>query len=152
MTRVQNLASAMVLATVGSVATTFAQQPGQATSGEQGPVFALIGCVERVVPPTPATGAKPAAPAASTPTYKLTDVQPSSTVPQKPKVYEKEYLVVGPESIAFSKFQNQWVEVTGTIKPANVKSPSPAGGEKPAAPPLGIVTVATIKLISTECK
>jgi hypothetical protein len=147
MTRVQNLASAIVLLFVASMAVVFAQQAGQPTRGEQGPVFALIGCIERVVPPAPAAGPKPAA---SAPTFKLTDVQPSSTVPQKPKVYEKEYLVTGPESMAFSKFQNQWVEVTGTIAPP--KPPPPAGGDKPAAPPLGTVHVATIKLMSTECK
>ena len=78
-------------------------------------------------------------------------IQPGSSVAQKPKVYAKEYFVVGPESIVFSKYQNEWVEVTGTI--TEVASGTPAtGGEKAATPPLSTVTVTAIKMISTECK
>jgi hypothetical protein len=143
MTPVQHFASALMALAVAAVGVAQESPAGQTAQDKTAPAVALIGCVERVLPVTPPPGT-------TAPAYKLTDVQPSSAVAQKPKVYAKEYFVVGPESIAFSKYQNQWVEITGTITapPRSV----PATGEKPATPALSTVTVATIKVITNECK
>jgi hypothetical protein len=142
MTRIQQLVAAIVAA-AGVSGAAIAQTPEQAKAGDQ-PMIALIGCVERVMPPPPPPGTKPPTPA---PAYKIIDVQPGSSIKQKPMTFAMEYLVVGPESIAFSKYQNQWVEVTGRFAPT---TPPPAGSEKTGPP--ATFTVSTIKVISTECK
>ena len=146
MTRIQQFVTATVLAAGLGSGAVVAQTPEQAKGADQ-PLMALIGCVERVMPPAPPPGA-PATPAA-TPVYKLIDVQPGSSVQQKPMTLAPEYLVAGPESIAFSKYQNQWVEVTGRMFAAAVSTPPAARGAKPLP---ATFTVQSIKVISTECK
>ena len=142
---------AVAAAAVAAVAT--AQQRGQTTPTPRAtpaPVV-LIGCVERVMPTgQTGTSAAPAAP----PAYKIMDVQPGTGAGQKPMTPAAEYLLAGPESIPFSKYQNQWVEVMGTITAAPpTPTPAPsARGQKPARPPLPTFTVTALKVVSTECK
>lgn len=114
------------------------------------PVVVLIGCVERMTPATPATS--PTTPVV--PTYKIMDVQPGSGPGQKPMTLAAEYHIVGPDSIAFGKFQNQWVEVTGSITAAagQAPTPPPGRGQRGQAPSLATFTVTALKVVSTECK
>ena len=142
---------AMAAAAVAAMAT--AQQRGQTTPTPRATPAAvvLIGCVERVMPASP-TGTSAAA--AAPPTYKIMDVQPGTGAGQKPMTPAAEYLLAGPESIPFSKYQNQWVEVTGTITAAAPAPAQSARGQKPAPapPPLPTFTVTALKVVSTECK
>ena len=150
MTRIQQFVTATVLAAGLGSGVVLAQTPGQARAADQ-PLVALIGCVERVMPPPPPPGS-PATPAAP-PAYKIIDVQPGSSVGQKPMTLASEYLVVGPESIAFSKYQNQWVEVTGRMLVAALSTPPATPPAARGAKPLpATFTVQTLKIIATECK
>jgi hypothetical protein len=153
MTRIQHFVAATVTVAAMSAGAAAAQTPEQAKGADQ-PLISLIGCVERVMPPPPPPGTPPAGATSSAPAFKLIDVQPGSGVKQKPMTPATEYFVVGPESIAFSKFQNQWVEVTGRVFVAALSTPPTtppvARGEK--APPPATFTVSTIKMISSECK
>ncbi len=61
--------------------------------------------------------------------------------------------IVGPESIAFGRFQNQRVEVTGSISAAPAAAPpSPARGQRAQTPLPSTFTVTALKVLSTECK
>ena len=139
-----------------------AQQP--TTSPQQTPskpaVVSLIGCVERVAPAPPARGTTQPAPQGTV--YKLIDVQPGTgtTANLKP---DSQFLLTVATSLAtpidLGKFQNQWVEVTGTISPApptpaKVNPPATTGrptGEAATAPLPTFATTA-VKVVSTECK
>jgi hypothetical protein len=151
MTRIQQIVAATVVVAGFSVA--LAEQTPEQTKAADQPMVAIIGCVERVMPPPPPPGTPPAGAPATPPAYKIIDVQPGSSLKQKPMTLATEYVVVGPESIAFSKYQNQWVELTGRLAAPAMASQMPpaARGEKGAAPP-ATFTVATIKVVATECK
>jgi hypothetical protein len=173
MRRLTNFAAALAVATTGLGGVLLAQG-GPPARGEQNPpppapVVALIGCVERIAPPATPAGSK--APAVA-PAYKLIDVQPgggspvvsrSGTPPptpppakQPPMVVDKEYLLAVHESVKLSDYQNQRVEVTGTLSAIPDAAPAqPARGEPqtpPATPKLSILKVDSIKVVSTECK
>src|SRR5262245_19881045 len=153
MTRIQQLVAAAVVGMGVTAGAATAQTPEQAKSTDQ-PLVAMIGCIERVMPPPPPPGTPPAAAPAPPPAFKIMDVQAGSSVKQKPMTFASEYFVVGPDSIAFSKFQNQWVEVTGRMFVAARATSAPttppvARGEK--APP-ATFTVSTIKVVANECK
>jgi len=140
----------MIVVTFAAAGVAGAMTPRDVASAQtptptSAPVVALIGCVERMTPATPP--ANPAAPVV--PAFKIMDVQPGAG--QKPARLATEYLIVGPESIPFAKYQNQWVEVTGSISATPNPSPTPAGrGQAPA--PLATFTVTALKVVSTECK
>jgi len=99
-------------------------------------------------PVTPSNSAAPVVP-----TYKIMDVQPGGTG-QKPMTLAAEYHIVGPDSIAFAKFENQRVELTGSISAAPAQTPAqpPARGQRAQAPLLSTFTVTALKVVSTECK
>jgi hypothetical protein len=71
-------------------------------------------------------------------------------------VVEKEYLLATRESVTLSDYQNQRVEVTGTLSAIPDAAPAqPARGEaqtSPATSRLSILKVASVKVVSTECK
>ena len=118
----------------------------QATSGA-GPV-SLIGCVERLP-------AVQGAPASAPATFKLIEVQPGAGTRMTMKV-DAQFLLENAKSLAtpieLGKFQNQRVEVTGTIAPASptVVNPQTKPGE--AATSLPTLTLTSLKVVSTECK
>ena len=150
MTRIQQFVTATVLAAGLGSGAVVAQTPEQAKGADQ-PLVSIIGCVDRVMPPPPPPGA-PAAPSAP-PAYKIIDVQPGSSAGQKPMTLASEYLVTGPASIAFSKYQNQWVEVTGRMLVAALSTPSTTPPAARGAKPLpATFSAQTIKVIATECK
>ena len=131
--------------------------PSQPQTASKAAAVSLIGCVERVTPAQPARGTAQPTPQASA--YKLIDVQPGTGTSANLKP-GSEFLLTVATSLAtpidFGKFQNQWVEVTGTISPApppQVNPPGstrPAGGASPA--PLATLTTTALKVVSTECK
>ena len=136
----------VAFAAVGGAALT-AQHVASAQTPQptNAPVVALLGCVERMTPAAPPTNPK----APVVPTFKIVDVGPGAG--QQPATLATEYLIVGPESIPFAKYQNQWVELTGAITAVPTPSPTPAGrGQAPT--PLSTFTVKALKVISTECK
>ena len=108
------------------------------------PVVVLIGCVELMKPVTPSNSAAPVVP-----TYKIMDVQPGGAG-QKPMTLAAEYHIVGPDSIAFAKFENQRVELTGSISAAPAQTP--ARRQRAQTPSLSTFTVTALKVVSTECK
>ena len=132
-----------------------AQQPASKPA-----VVSLIGCVERVATPTPTPpAAGTAQPASQRPAYKLIDVQPGPGTTTSWKTDSQFLLSVSPTlttPIDFGKFQNQWVEVTGTMSPgpAAKVTPQPTPTPKPTAEPAPLLTftTASVKMISTECK
>jgi hypothetical protein len=135
------LASALVAGAAAS-----AQTP-RATA-TPAPVVVLIGCVELMTPVTPTNPATRVVP-----TYKIMDVQPGGTG-QKPMTLAAEYHIVGPDSIVFGKFENQRVEVTGSITaaPAQAPTPPPGRGQRAQTPLPSTFTVTALKVVSTECK
>jgi hypothetical protein len=147
MTRVLRMTGIAVAAAfvAGAVTTEPQRALAQTPRPTAAPVLVLLGCVERVAPATPASN--PTAPVV--PTFKIMDVQPGGTG-QKPTTLATEYLVVGPETIQFSKFQNQWVEVTGSITAATSAPPPPARGQRGSA--LSTFTVTALKVVANECK
>ena len=151
MTRIQQFAVAVLVACVAAT-TLYAQQSTPPQTGQaKAQVITLVGCVDRVLPSNPTT-TPPAKPPA--PTFKLTGVQPGTGTTLSATMIEKEYLIVGPETLPFSKYHNQWVEVTGTIVPVTPPAtPPPAGQMKPAAMILlPTFNVTELKVVSTECK
>ena len=136
-----------------------AQQP-TTTSPKQTPpkpaVVSLIGCVERV-PTPPVRGTTQPAPQGTA--YKLVDVQPGTGTAANLKADSQFLLTVATSlkpPIDLGKFQNQWVEVTGTISPApppkvNPPATTPPTGEAATAP-LPTFTTTAVKVVSTECK
>ena len=128
--------------------------PQQATSKTA--VVSLIGCVERVMATPPARGVTPSAP--QTPTYKLIDVQPGAGTTAVVKADSQFLLAVSTTlttPIDLGRFQNQWVEVTGTISPEPPTKATPQAAGRPAAETataLPTFTTTAVKVVSTECK
>ena len=177
MNRLTNFAAALTLATTGLGGVLLAQS-GQPARGEQNPpppapVVSLIGCVERVAaPPAPAGSKAPEVP----PAFKLVDVQPgggspvvgrSGTPPpspppprQPPMVVEKEYVLSAKDVTTLRAYENQRVEVTGTLSAIpDAAPPQPSRAEPQPPSPTGtpahrlsVLKVASVKVISTECK
>ena len=122
--------------------------PAQQATAGAGPV-SLIGCVERL---PAAQGAPATAPA----TFKLIEVQPGAGTRMTVRV-DAQFLLANAKSatapIELGKFQNQRVEVTGTIAPAppTVVNPQAKPGEAAAAS-LPTFTLTSLKVVSTECK
>jgi hypothetical protein len=149
------VATTVLLATAPLAAQAPTPKPQQTPS--QPAVVSLIGCVERVAAASPARGATP--PAAQGPAYKLIDVQPGAGSTTTPKADSQFLLTVSSTltpPIDLGKFQNQWVEVTGTLSPVppakvNPQAPSRPAGETAAAP-LPTFTATSVKVVSTECK
>ena len=145
------------------VASAAAQNPPQTTTPQtataQKPV-AIIGCVERALPAAgePTETAQPAR------TYKLIDTQPGggspvmdrtgrvvSTPPaEAPPVVDPQYWLAGPTTIDFAKYQNQRVEIIGTLSPAQTVVSQPA--TPPQDAPKSVLTVTNVRVVSTECK
>ena len=121
-----------------------------APQGEQAavPTVTLVGCVERVEPPAAPAG-KTAAPA-----YKLIDIQPGTgQQTQKPLTPETQYLLEAPAGIKLSDFQNQRIEVTGTLTANPRPADSAQRGAARGAPTLATtLNVKSAKVVSTECK
>ena len=136
-----------------------AQQPSTANPQETASkpaVVSLIGCVERVTATPPARGTTPPAPQVAT--YKLIDVQPGAgtTATLKPGSQFLLTVATAPATpIDFGKFQNQWVEVTGTISPVPPAKGNPQATPRPAgdaAAALPTLATTAVKVVSTECK
>jgi hypothetical protein len=144
----------LTVAAVAAATTLLAAQNGapqskpaasQQTAQQTAPVT-IAGCVERSVLPGARTGAPPA--------YKLIDTQPGPAPtpagkPVKtPLALEPQYWLQAPASIDLGKFQNQRVEVTGTIS-------TPVAALPPDAPkdtPKSTLVLTTLRMISEECK
>ena len=99
------------------------------------------------------------APMPQTPAYRLIDVQPGTGTATTLKP-NSQFLLTVSASVAtpidFGKFQNQWVEVTGTMTPvppapANRQANPPPAGQTATAP-LPTFTTTALKVVSTECK
>jgi hypothetical protein len=106
----------------------------------------IQGCVERVMP----QGTKPAGP----PQYKLIETAPATptprgTPPKPPVALESQYWLTAPASIDLGKFQNQRVEVMGTISPS--PAPKPPATVPPDAPK-SVFAALQVKMVSNECK
>ena len=135
-----------------------AQQPSMTNpqqTASKAAVVSLIGCVERVAA-TPGRGTTPPAPQGSA--YKLIDVQPGTGTTANLKADSQFLLTVSTSlttPIDLGKFQNQWVEVTGTISPAapKVNPPATTPPTRETAPAsLPTFTATALKVVSTECK
>jgi hypothetical protein len=144
-----------------------AQEPQTNQAAAASPQVAIIGCVDRAVPtlpddPTrttpPPGGQRPAA------AYKLIDTQPGggspvvdatgrvlSTPPAKgPEVVEPQYWLAGPPTIDFAKYQNQRVEIIGSLKPSDRATTAQA--TTPPDAPKTVLTATSLRVVSTECK
>ena len=120
-------------------------------------VVSLIGCVERVTATPPVRGTTQPTPQA--PTYKLIDVQPGKGTVANLKADSQFLLTVSTSlttPIDLGKFQNQWVELTGTISPVPPAKVNPQASTRPtgetATAPLPTFVTAAVKVVSTECK
>ena len=130
------------------------------TSPQQTPskaAVSLIGCVERVMATPPVRGTTQPAPQG--PAYKLIDVQPGKGTVSNLKADSQFLLTVSTSlttPIDLGKFQNQWVEVTGTISPVPPAKVNPQATARPTGPsaaaPLPTFATTAVKVISTECK
>jgi hypothetical protein len=113
--------------------------------------------------PPPDDATRPAPPAAKQATYKLIDTQPGGGSPvtdpsgrlisvpraKAPDVVDPQYWLAGPASVDFAKYQNQRVEIIGTVtRPAQTPVPQTAPPDAPKA----LLTVTDIRVVSTECK
>ena len=137
-----------------------AQQPStpsaQQASGKPG-VVSLIGCVDRV--PATSAGRGTTTPVPQTPAYRLIDVQPGTGTATTLKPNSQFLLAVATSvttPIDLGKFQNQGVEVTGTMTPA---PPAKVAAQPTVRPPaesataqLPTLTTTAVKVVSTECK
>jgi hypothetical protein len=146
---------ATALLATGLVAQQASTASPQQTS--KAPVVSLIGCVHREPAAAPAGGATQPTPQVVA--YRLTDVQPGTGTTVNLKAESQFFLTVAtslPTPIDLGKYQNQWVEVTGTISPvtaatAKPQTAPPKTGQ--AAPvPLSMLTATAVKVVSTECK
>ena len=146
------------------------QEPQSAKQAATGPRVAIIGCVDRVAPAvtgdpvstTPPTARQSAA--AATPAYKLIDTQPGGGSPvidasgrvisaptaKAPEVTDPQYWLTGPATIDFAKYQNQRVEIVGTLG-APTGAPT-VQTTPPADAPKSVLTAISVRVISTECK
>ena len=133
----------------------------QATTGT--PV-AIIGCVERTLatPPDAVSRTTASSTAQPAPAYKLIDAQPGGGSPVQdptgrvsapavkgPATTEPQYWLAGPATIEFVKYQNQRVEVIGTLSP--VAKTATAEPTPPDAPKT-VLTATNVRVLSTECK
>ena len=149
MTALTHVAAAVAVAfLLGGPLNLPAQSPTTQTATPA--VISLIGCVERVMP-TPRRASDPAPPQ-QTPMFKLIDVQPG-TGTQKAIASGTEFALTVAPTIEIGKFQNQWVEVTGSMAPARpaTATPQPTGQKTPPTP-LPAFNVTALKVVSTECK
>ena len=146
MTRSLRMAIVAIASALVAGAAASAQTPRPAAT--PAPVVVLTGCVELMTPVTPSNPAAPVVP-----TYKIMDVQPGGTG-QKPMTLAAEYHIVGPDSIVFGRFQNQRVELTGSISAAPAQAPAspPGRGQRAQTPLPSTFTVTALKVVSTECK
>jgi len=134
------------------------QQPSAANpqqTASKPAVVSFIGCVERVAAAPPARGTT--APAPQAPAYRLIDVQPGAGTAATLKPDSQFLLAVSTSlttPIDLGKFQNQWVEVTGTLSPAPPATVSPQATTRPTGQtaPLPTLTTTALKVVSTECK
>ncbi len=130
-----------------------AQGPSAPPVGERSqttPTLALVGCVERIEPPARRAGETAPLPP---PAYKLVDVELGGQRAQRPATAETQYLLAAPASTKLSDFQNQRVEVTGTL---GITAKPPASEQRGATPgstlPASTLNVMSVKVVSTECK
>jgi hypothetical protein len=138
------MAMAAALCVTTATALALAQTP--APQSTQAPIT-ILGCVERTMTP----GAKPGTPTQ----FRLIETGPapataagrSTTKP--PPAIEPQYLLTAPASIDLGKFQNQRVEVTGTVSLAPVPKP-PA--TVPSDAPKSVLAAMAVRLINNECK
>ena len=152
-TQLGAIAAAALLAT-GPVA----QQPpttGTQQTASKSAVVSLIGCVERVSATSPVPGNTQTTP--QRPAYKLIDVQPGAGTTWTTKADSQFLLTVSTSlttPIDLGKFQNQRVEVTGTILPVPPGRMNPQAPARPAGEPepLPTLTTTSLKVVSTECK
>ena len=135
-----------------------AQQPSPTSpqqTASKAPVVSLIGCVERVAATPPVRGISQPAPQA--PAYKLIDVQPG-TGPTADLRADSQFLLTVSTPLTtpidFGKFQNQRVEVTGTISlvPSATVNPPPTARPTVETTPLPTFATTAVKVVSTECK
>lgn len=110
----------------------------------------IAGCVERAMTPGSKAGADPQ--------FRLIDTAPAAPAPtpagrgtatRPPTAIERQYLLTALPSIDLAKFQNQRVEIIGTVKPAPAPTP-PA--TMPADAPKFVLAVMQLKMVSNECK
>jgi hypothetical protein len=137
-----------------------AQQPSTANPQETASkpaMVSLIGCVERMLAAPPVGGTTPPAPQGAA--YKLIDVQPGTGTTANLKPGSQFLLTVATSlktPIDLGKFQNQWVEVTGTISAVPPAKPNPQATPRPsgeaAGAPLPTFAMTALKVVSTECK
>lgn len=136
----------------------------------------LIGCIARAPQATAATSTVPATPAPFTP-HILTDTQAGGgspvvdrsggratstpTPPAKPAmVVEHQYWLKAPATIALAQYENQRVEVVGTLAAEPAATGASAAGTRGQTPPTGtakdrptsVLTLTSVKVLSTECK
>ena len=147
------------------------QEPQSAKQAATGPQVAIIGCVDRIAPaltgdpasPTPPP-ARQAVAAPATPAYKLIDAQPGGGSPvvdasgrvisaptaKAPEVTDPQYWLTGPATIDFARYQNQRVEVVGTLA-APATTPTVQTTPPPDAPK-SVLAAISVRVVSTECK
>ena len=148
MTPVTPAVLTLALLFTSSVSQQSATTNPQATTPGAG-VVTLIGCVERSPVPPGTQGSTPV-------TYKLIDVQPGPGTRMGLQT-GSQFLLASAKSLTtpidLVKFQNQRVELTGTVSPAPPATVNPVTkpGEK-IAEPLPTFTITSLKSVSTECK
>jgi hypothetical protein len=175
MTRI-NCSNLLLALTFAAGTTAFAAQQPQTmpqTTPKPAPAaVTLIGCVERAAAdPTSGRQTQAALPAA----YKLIDAQaggsspvvdvrggratppppPPSTPPRPTMVVEHQYWMTAPASIDLSKYQNQRVEVIGTIGSVGQlggRGKDATGQPVAGTQPMSMLTITSLKVLSTECK
>ena len=124
-------------------------------SAQGGAVVSLVGCVEHVTAPTAARGTTQPAP--QRPAFKLIDAQPGAGTRTTLKA-ESQFLLAVATSLStpidLAKFQNQWVEVTGTITPVPSAKENPPVAARPAGETVQLptFTLTSLKVVSTECR
>jgi hypothetical protein len=174
MTPVLRFFAATAIAAGVVVTQAAAQDPPQTatpqTARAQAPV-AIIGCVERALPPLPDDPSRTTPPpvgaqqsAAPDRSYKLIDTQPGGGSPvmdatgrvvstpkaEAPAVVDPQYWLAGPATIDFAKYQNQRVEIIGHLSPIATPGVTPA--TPPHEAPKSLLTATSVRVVSTECK
>ena len=124
-------------------------------TAQSGAVVSLVGCVEQMTAPTAARATTQPAP--QRPAFKLIDAQPGASTRTTLKA-ESQFLLAVATSLStpidLAKFQNQWVEVTGTITPVPSATENPPVAARPAGETVQLptFTLTSLKVVSTECK
>jgi hypothetical protein len=168
MTRI-NCTNLLLAFTFAAGTTAVAAQQPPSTPKPATPAVTLIGCVDRATTdPTAGRQTQAALPA----TYKLIDAQaggsspvvdarggratPPPPPPPKPTmVVEHQYWMTAPASIDLSKYQNQRVEVIGTIGSVGQlggRGKDATGQPVAGTQPMSMLTITSLKVLSTECK